>query len=87
MDNIIVWMNTNRLLMNISKMEFILYGSSKQIYRCHTTSHRVIFDTIPQSKCVKYSCAWMDENITLKQHIAIKCKVAKYNLLMLKHIR
>ena len=40
MDNIKVWMDTYRLKMNSSKVEVILFGSRKQIDKCHTTSLR-----------------------------------------------
>ena len=39
----------NRLKMNASKTEFILFGSPKQMKKCSSTSIPVVTDTVERS--------------------------------------
>jgi hypothetical protein len=42
------WMDQNRLKMNSSKTEFILFGSKQQLTKCQTRELQVVNDRIPE---------------------------------------
>ena len=82
-----MWMDENWLKMNCSKTELILFGSRQQLQKCVTTHINVNGDEVHRSNIMKYLGAWMDEQLTMKQHITNKCRLAMYNLLKIKLIR
>ena len=77
----------NRLKMNASKTEFILFGSPKQMKKCSSTSIPVVTDTAERSLQIRLLGAWCDENVTMKVHVTKKCSIAMWNLSKLKRIR
>ena len=77
------WMDHNRLKMNDSKTEFILFGSRKQLAKCITTELEINGNSIPRSECICYLGEWMDKHLSFKTHIQIKCKSATFNLFRL----
>ena len=79
-----IWMDENWLKMNCSKTELILFGSRQQLQKCVTTHINVNGDEIHRSIIIKYLGAWMDEQLTMKQHITNKCRLAMYNLQKIK---
>jgi hypothetical protein len=81
------WMDANRLKMNATKTEFILFGSKSQLKKCVTTSLNVAGDKVERSNIIKYLGAWLDESLTLKAHISKKCRAAMINLQRIKLIR
>ena len=82
-----MWMDENWLKMNCSKTELILFESRQQLQKCVTTYINVNGDEVGRSSIFKYLGAWMDEQLTMKQHITNKCRLAMYNLQKIKHIR
>ena len=74
------WMNVNRLKMNTDKMEFILSGSRYLLPKCETSSINVCGDIVVKSSKIKLLGVWLDENLSFKSHINIKCRTAMYNL-------
>ena len=81
------WMCENRLKMNPNKTEFILFGSRQQINKCKT-EHLIVCDSKVQRQVkIKYLGAILDENLTMKEHITQKCKIAMWNLNRIKSIR
>jgi hypothetical protein len=81
------WMSENRLKMNPSKTEFVLYASKQQLKKC-TTEHLMVCDaTVQRSTKIKYLGAILDENLTLKEHITLKCRTAMWNINRIKSIR
>ena len=81
------WMNENRLRMNPDKTEFIMYGSRQQLTKCSTTSITVAGVEVQRASCIKYLGVHMDENLTFKEHIIKKCRVATINLYRIIRIR
>lgn len=81
------WMNENRLKMNDSKTEFIVFGSRHQLNKALITSLNVNSELVNASDSVKYLGAHLDRNLNLKHHVAMKCRVASQNLFRLKNIR
>ena len=82
--NIKSWMDANRLKMNGSKTEFIMFGHRKLLQKCITISINIDGDSVNRLHIVKYLGALLDEELTLKQH---KCKSAMYGIHRIKSIR
>ena len=81
------WMDHNRLKMNNSKTEFIMYGSRQQLSKIETTNIDTNGVTITKSDCIRYLGADLDEMLSLKKMVNHKCRVAIGNLQKLKIIR
>ena len=77
------WIDHNRPKMNDSKTEFILFWSGKQLAKCITTELEINGNSIPRSECLHYLGEWMDQHLSFKTHIQIKCKSAAFNLFTL----
>ena len=75
------WMDSNRLKMNSTKTEFILFGHKTQLKKC------VVGETVERSSDIKYLGVWLDESLNLKLHIKKKCRIAMLNLQRIKLIR
>ena len=87
MINIKEWMDANRLKMNSTKTELILFGSAKQLQKCITNSINVSGDVVKKSSEIKYLGVWIDETLSLKKQVTTKCRTAVLNLQRLKMIR
>ena len=82
------WMDENRLKMNNSKTEFILFGSRQQLAKLTTTTIDINGVLINRSPSIRYLGADLDERLTLGGMITRKCRVAMgINLQKLKLIR
>ena len=81
------WMDENRLKMNNSKTEFILFGYHQQLAKLTTTTIDINGVLINRSPSIRYLGADLDERLTLGGIITRKCRVAKGNLQKLKLIR
>ena len=56
------WMDANKLKMNCSKTEFILFGSRQQMLKCHTTDIEIGGDTVERADVIRYLGAYLDQN-------------------------
>ena len=81
------WMDKNRLKMNQSKTEFIIFGSSQQLQKCETKSLNVNGTEVCRTQEIKYLGAMLDESLNLKSYIKNQCRKAMCNIYKLKHIR
>ena len=81
------WMNVNRLKMNMDKMKFILFGSRYHLFKCETSSINICGDIVVKSSKIKLLGVWLDENLSFKFQINIKCRTAMYNLQQIRNIR
>jgi hypothetical protein len=81
------WMKQNKLKMNSSKTEFILFGSRQQLEKCSVTEIDIAGDKIKSVNCIRYLGAYLDENLSFKDHIKRKCQSAMFNYLRIKNIR
>ena len=82
--NIKVWMDCNRLKMNNGKAEFIMFGSKVQLAKCITNSININGTEVQRSEVIKYLGAWLDQNLTLTEHVNRKCQNAMMNLMNIK---
>ena len=79
-------MNSVRLKMNNSKMEFIIFGNRTQVNKCTSNGLRIEGEIVIRSQIVKYLGAWLASNLTLKTHVKKKCASAVLNLQRIKNI-
>ena len=64
-----MWMDKNRLKMNQSKTEFIIFGSCQQVNKCVSDSLDVNGVRVPRSDQINYLGASLDSLVNLKNHI------------------
>ena len=80
------WMSENRLKINDSKTEFIIYGSRQQFKNLSIDSLKVNQTSVTASDFIKYLWVYLDQNLNLKKHITAKCPVASINLYRIRNI-
>ena len=66
-------MDCNRLRMNNGKTDFIMFGSKLQLAKCITNSININGTEVQRSEVRKYLGAWLDQNLTLTEHVNRKC--------------
>ena len=81
------WMHENKLKMNTSKTEFIMFGGKAQLNKCSTKVINIAGDIIQSEKYIRYLGAFLDETLNFKEHIKRKCRTAMINYLRIKSIR
>ena len=80
-------MECNRLKMDNGKTEFITFGSKVQLAKCITNSININGTKVQKIEVIKYLWAWLDQNLTLTEHVNRKCQNAMMNLLKIKQLR
>ena len=73
--------------MNTDKTEFILFGSRYHLPKCKTSSINICGHIVVKSSKIKLLGAWLDENLSFKSQINIKCRTTMYNLQWIGNIR
>ena len=74
------WMCPNRLKMNDQKTKFIMYGNNVQLSKCSTKHIKIGDEIIGGSEMINLLGINIDNNLSFKEHIKKKCKVAMYKL-------
>ena len=87
MENVKEWTDCNQLKMNSTKTDFILIGNEKQNQKCETKSINVAGEIVHKTSEIKYLGVQLDESLSMKSHIANKCRVAMLNIQRIKCIR
>ncbi|PIK41641.1 reverse transcriptase [Apostichopus japonicus] len=87
MRDVKVWMDQNRLKLNETKTEYMQVGSKKLLSKCALDSICINNTTVNSSNCVKYLGTYLDSHLTLKTHIAAKCRAAIAGLRLVRNIR
>ena len=81
------WMAENRLKMNDTKTEYIVFGNNVQLAKCHHQGIRIGEETIMKSNLIRLLGVQVDTQVTLKEHIKMKSAKAAYNLHMVHEVR
>ena len=87
MQKVKIWMDMNRLKLNESKTEFIMFGSKQMVDRCQVDSLTVNGMSIDCSTSIKYLGVFLDQSLTLKKQVATKCRAAMAGLRLIRNIR
>ena len=85
--NIKNWMDYNRLKMNDGKTELMMFGSKVQLAKCITNIININGTGVQRNEVKKYLGAWLDQNLTLTEHVTRKCHTAMLKLLKIKQHR
>ena len=86
--NVNRWMNQNRLKMNSEKTEFILFGSWQHLHnKCSTKSINICGDLVKCSDRMGLLGTWLEQSLTCKHHINMKCCTAMFTLQKIRHMR
>ena len=81
------WMAENRLKMNDTKTEYIVFGNNVQLAKSHHQGIRIGEETIMKSNTIRLLGVHLDTQVTLKEHIKMKSAKAAYNLHMVHELR
>ena len=81
------WMSTNRLKLNSSKTEFVMFGSKVQLGKCVSNNITVCGQVMETSKVIQYLGGWFDESLHMNTHVNKKCQTASWNLKLIRMIR
>ena len=66
--------------MNDQKTKFTMYGNNVQLSKCSTKHIKIGDEIIGDSDMINLLGIDIDNNLSFKEHIKKKCKVAMYNL-------
>ena len=81
------WIDSLYVKMDEDKAEYIQFGSRKQLLKCNCDNISVIGSTIKTFKKIKFLGLYIDETLTCKDHIQIKCFTASKNIQYITSIR
>ena len=81
------WMNSNKLKLNPSKTEFIMFGGNAQLQKCCIDAISVSGANVHKSTCIKYLGVYMDNVLSYRKQVNSKCKAALFNYSRIKSIR
>ena len=70
------WMSTNRLKLNPSKTEFVLFGSKVQLRKWVSNNITVCDQVMETTKVIQYLGGWFDESLHMNTHENKKCQAA-----------
>ena len=77
----------NHLKMNPTKTDFIYLGLRVQVDKCLEKTINVCGDSIDHSDVIRLLGVHIDQHLSFKYHIRVKCKTVICSLLRIKHIR
>ena len=75
------WMDQVRLKMNSAKTECMYFGSRIQFNKCVVTHLNVNSEVEERATLIKYLRAWLDAQLSLKEHTTKKCQTTIINYL------
>ena len=64
-----------------------MLGSSKMLTKCITTDININGTIVKKEKVIRYLGVWMDDALSFKYHVKMKCKSAMFNLVCIKRLR
>ena len=72
-------MSQNFLKMNSGKTEFMYFWSRVQLSKCKETAIKVCEDKVERGSHIHLLGALLDEQLSMKHHITLKCRAAMFN--------
>ena len=80
------WMDQVRLKMNSAKTSFIYFGSRIQLSKCVVIHPNVNSELVERATLIKYPRAWLDAQLSFKEHTTKVCQTAIINYLHVRNI-
>ena len=81
------WMFQNHLKLNESKTEFIIFGTKAQLKKVPFNSLEIAGDKVTAVTCVRNLGVYLDQELTMKQHVTHLVKVSYLWLRKIRVIR
>ena len=81
------WLETNKLKLNETKSEFIIFGSKQQLKKMKYDTIKVGDATITSKSCVRNLGAMFDCEPKMRQHVSHVIKTSYFHLRQIKMIR
>ena len=85
-EDIEIWMSSNRLRLNVSKTEFLWLGSPRRL-DSNTGSIQITNSVIAPSKTVRCLGVVVDPAMTFQEHVASLARACYYHLRQLRSVR
>ena len=64
-----------------------MFGSRKMLTKCITADININGTRVKKQNVIRYLGGWMDEVLSFKYHVKMKCKSAMFNLVCIKRLR
>ena len=81
------WMDSNKLKLNDSKTEFVIFGSAARLSKVTTETISIGDERIPASSSVDNIGAYMDSRLKMEVHVTTMCRAAWFHLFRIGKIR
>ena len=86
-DDIRLWMTTDKLLLNDDKTEFVVIGTKQQLAKVHLNDISIGQCEITRTSSVRNLGVWFDSTLSMNSHINKTCSLAFYYLYNICKIR
>ena len=86
-DKIRNWMEENQLKMNDAKTEFIVIGTASNLKKNTLENIEIGNSLTHQTSKIKFLGVYLDENLSLKDHVQNRARKAHHNLRLIQNIR
>ena len=73
--------------MSPGKTASMYFGSRMQLSKCKETAIKVCEDEVERSSHICLLGTWLDEQLSIKHHITLKCIAAMFNIQWITYIR
>ena len=80
------WMDQVRHKMDSAKTELIYFGSRIQLSKCVVNHLNVNGEIVERATLIQYLRAWLDAQLSFKEHTTKKCQTAIINYLHIRNI-
>ena len=87
LDEVYAWLTPNRLSVNPSKTEFLIFGNPQQRNKIQSSSIVFCGNVISPSASARHLGVTFDSSLSLTKHISSICKPAYYQIRQLCQIR
>ena len=81
------WMTEDKLKLNESKTEFIIFGTGKQMQKRQHSAISIEVELIEAKPCVRNLGAYFDSELKMETHVNIILKVGYFHLRQIRTIR
>ena len=81
------WMDSNKLMLNTEKTEFMIVGSAFRIDQVESKSIKIMDIEIPFQQSVKYLGVKLDQSLTMSDHISEVCRKSFLSVRRISTIR
>ena len=74
------WMQSNKLQLNCNKIEFLIFGSKRNLKKCNVQSINICGETVFKTPCARNLGVMMDEELSMLPHVNHVVKTCRFHL-------